>query len=405
MLKRWSLVGTPVPEDAEAYRLEIVAGPRVGARTPVEAGRPLRIGHAFRNDVVIRHPSVGDTTALLSADTDGFLLQVDSGSVVLLGVPLEPGRVARLPAWIPFAVGEAVLAVGPDVEAGWAECRRLARQLLKDRVDPERLVTAVPRLDADDAQADVPDVEPEEPQATSQPEPSRWLRVPALLLIPGAFALIALGLWPTQSVDAPEAGAVVATQPEPLRTLLADEGLSHLKIQTAPNGGVVLQGLLDRDTDLARLSELLARASMSVRLDLGTGEQLARQVGDVLRLNGVEAQVRHVGRGVVEARFVDPGAVRRKQVEAAVRRDVPALAGLMIETSPPAEVVRKGAPVATDPGKRVTSVVYGPRGYVVTADGSRYFEGAFLPSGHRIAKISNDEVHLERDGASTRLAI
>jgi hypothetical protein len=61
--------------------------------------------------------------------------------------------------------------------------------------------------------------------------------------------------------------------------------------------------------------------------------------------------------------------------------------------------------VPADAGKRVVNVVYGPRGYVVTADGSRYFEGAFLPSGHRIVRISDDEVRIERDGKTTRLSL
>jgi type III secretion protein D len=53
----------------------------------------------------------------------------------------------------------------------------------------------------------------------------------------------------------------------------------------------------------------------------------------------------------------------------------------------------------------VVNVVYGPQGYVVTADGARYFEGAFLPSGHRIARIADDEVQLERDGQISRLSM
>lgn len=394
MLSHASSDDTALTRGSGARRLEIVAGPRAGARIRIEAGHALRIGCAFDDDVVIRHPSVQGVRALLSRDAQGVRLQVESGTVVLLGIPVEAGRTIRLPQGVPFAIGESLLAVGPDTGGGWASCRRLARQLLADRVDPssmERVRDPQVGLASTDA-----------PREASRSGSSRWWRVPVLLLVPGIVALAAL-----LSFRAPPGAGPVADPlaTQALRTVLADEGLSHLKIQVTTSGGMALQGMVDRDADRARLAERLVQAGVAARLDLGTGEQLARQVGDVLRLNGVAAQVRHIGRGVVEARFVDPGSTRREQVESAVRRDVPGLGGLVVETSAAPDVVAKPPRTALDAGKRVMNVVYGPRGYVVTADGTRYFEGAFLPSGDRITRISSDEVHLERDGKTSRLAI
>ena len=57
----------------------------------------------------------------------------------------------------------------------------------------------------------------------------------------------------------------------------------------------------------------------------------------------------------------------------------------------------------SDPGKRVAAVVPGDPGYVVTVDGTRYFEGAMLPTGHRILAILSDRVQIERDGATSTL--
>jgi type III secretion protein D len=366
----------------EAPCLEVVAGPRAGARIAVEDGRALSIGYAFDEDVVIRHPSANGVRAVLSRDDEGIRLRVESGTVQLLGVPVEAGRSARLPRWVPFAIGDAVLAVGPGRGEGWEACRRLARRLAAER-------DGIEVVGAADA-----------PPAPRRRATARWWRVPALLAIPGAIGLAVLLAWPAPP------GAERIADPHAARTLramLADEGLSHLKIEPAAQGGLLLQGLVDRETDRVRLADRLAQAGIPVRLDLGTGEQLARQVGDVLRLNGIAAQSRHLGRGVVEARFVDPGAPRRELIESAVRRDVPGLAGLVIETSPAPEAPARAAPA--DAGKRVVNVVYGPRGYVVTADGSRYFEGAFLPSGHRIVRIADDEVRIERNGSVTRLSL
>ena len=48
-------------------------------------------------------------------------------------------------------------------------------------------------------------------------------------------------------------------------------------------------------------------------------------------------------------------------------------------------------------------MVPGDLAYVMTADGSRYFIGAVLPSGHRITRIAGDAVTVERDGRESTL--
>lgn len=51
----------------------------------------------------------------------------------------------------------------------------------------------------------------------------------------------------------------------------------------------------------------------------------------------------------------------------------------------------------------MASVVSSDQPYVVTLDGTRYFLGALLPTGHRIVAISGSQVQLEREGESTAL--
>jgi len=390
VLRRRARPDVPVGDVAAAQRLEIVSGPRAGAAITLEPDRSLRIGHAFEDDVVIRHPSVRGVSAQVSIGSGGIVLRVEAGSVRLLGVQVEAGRSVRLPQWVPFAIGEAMLAVGPDRGEGWEACRRLARQLSAEGFDLEPLGAALPAAG------------PGSGSESGTAEAGRWWRVPALLLAPGTVALAVLLTWP----GVPRVGPLPdprATQT--LREVLVEEGLTHLRLVQSAHGELLLQGQVERDADRARLAQRLRAEGIPVRLDLGTGEQLARQVGDVLRLNGVAAQVRHLGRGVVEASFADPGAARRGQLETAVRRDVPGLAGLVVQIRPGADTATRAPAVPVDAGKRVVNVVYGPRGYLVTADGTRYFEGAFLPSGHRIVQIAADEVHLERDGQTTRLSI
>jgi type III secretion protein D len=91
-----------------------------------------------------------------------------------------------------------------------------------------------------------------------------------------------------------------------------------------------------------------------------------------------------------------------QQIEIVARRDVTGLTNLQAENTPP-QVVPEPTQVVDDPGKRVASIVTGATPYVVTADGTRYFVGALLPSGHRLASISEQQVMLDKDGKLTPL--
>jgi type III secretion protein D len=217
--------------------------------------------------------------------------------------------------------------------------------------------------------------------------------------------LLAAAWWLAQPPAAVRAAGARGVAAEPLRAWLSAEGFGQLRVRIDGSGPPVVDGLVDHDSDRARIAAGLAAAGLAATLDLGSGEQMARQVADVLRLNGARAEVRHIGRGTVHARIHESDAAVRQRAEAAVRRDVRGLAGLTVEV-----VAGSAAPVAAtaataDAGKRVVTVVYGRGGYVVTADGARYFEGALLPSGHRIARIQEREVEVERDGRLSRLAL
>ena len=59
-----------------------------------------------------------------------------------------------------------------------------------------------------------------------------------------------------------------------------------------------------------------------------------------------------------------------------------------------------------DPAKRLVAVVdNADNPFFITADGSRYFTGALLPSGHRVVQIAERSVWVERDGQRLRLTL
>ena len=144
----------------------------------------------------------------------------------------------------------------------------------------------------------------------------------------------------------------------------------------------------------------MLRAGVIATLEVSVNDRLVAAVQDVFRANSVAAQALAVGPGAVRLTTQETDEVRLAKVKATALRDIPGLALLEVNNTPPAAAPAP-EPVIDDPGKRVASIVPGDVAYVVTADGSRYFEGALLPTGQRITAIEEGQVRLERNGTST----
>ena len=123
---------------------------------------------------------------------------------------------------------------------------------------------------------------------------------------------------------------------------------------------------------------------------------------EVFRVNGVSVRTQVAGAGRIAAEAVEPNADKLNRAADVVRRDVRGLQALDVRnTAKPAPP--PAPPVFDDPGKRIASLVPGDPAYLVTADGSRYFIGALLPTGHRITQIDKSRVTLELHGQASTL--
>jgi type III secretion protein D len=194
-----------------------------------------------------------------------------------------------------------------------------------------------------------------------------------------------------------------APAPAPtLATALQGSEFSTLNLVSDAAGRVELRGRLSTLAQRTQLDTWLAARQFTPVVQVQVDEAVARDVVDVFRVNGVSVQARVQGAGRVLAEATEPDAERLKRAEDVVRRDVRGLEALSVVNRavpqpPPAP------PVPDDPGKRIASLVPGEPAYLVTVDGSRYFIGAMLPSGHRITHIATQRVTLERDGHTTNL--
>ena len=361
------------------FELRVLQGEQQGAFTAVPAETAILVGSGLDSDVVLRGAGQGDVRLSVKAAADGVHLAVQQGEVRVQERTLAAGQSAVVPLGTPLTLGQTQIALLQAQAAAAAE--------------------SIPCVAADSAEA--PGVPP-----PAAPDP--FMRWPRRLLTGGAalaavsvavlaFAYSALPTPPTPAQQAQRAEAVLHGAAMPGLTVRADA-----------QGALRISGYLETAAQRARAEQLLAaeqlpREPAAAQLDwqVWVNQSVAAAVQDVFRANGIQADVEAVGPGAVRVRTRVADPLVLDPVRSIARRDVAGLAALEVQNSAPAA---QGQPVVVDdPGKRVASIVPGEPPYIVTVDGTRYFEGALLPSGHRIAGIEERQVLLEFNGVRTPL--
>ena len=382
---------------ARRLRLRVCAGPQDGAAAPLEPGTLLSVGRASTNDVVLRGPGIAGRHLLLSVDAAGRVRIDAVGAEVRVGDErLDPGGTVELDACDgPIGLGDAAFVVeefvavetsaaavadGSDETGGGAT---------PDDPVPGSDAGIVPHGTGTGAVRATSD-------ATAPAAAPRRGRVLGALVA----ALAVVGLVGTLL-------AVAEAPPLPPRPLAAqlEDGFPGLSL-ARENGIAVVTGHVATRRESIRLDRWLARRAEPVVRRVGIESVLGERVVETLRVNGVEARLVSVDGDAVAVEAGIGDVARLERVRTLVERDVRALASLEIRDTgvPPAAVAAAEPEPPPDPGKRVALVVADEPAYIVTEDRSRYFLGALLPSGHRIASIEPGRVVLEKGGVATELA-
>ena len=341
-----------------SHELHVVAGAQQGARTSLPQGAAVTVGGALTSDIVLH--GAGGRRATLRAEGAAFTLAVDEGEVEAGGRLLRAGESATLPLSTPLAFGATRIAV----------------------VAPATGHAAAPT-----------------PAAAGAPA-SHWPR--RLAAAGGALAAVSIGVL-AFAYNAPPAGPTPEQQAGRAEAVLRGSGMQGLAARAGADGGIRIAGYLETSAQLAQAERLVAGEGIRASWQVYVNEQVAAAVQDVFRVNGVAASVDAVGPGAVRARAQVADGAQLDTLAGIARRDVPGLAAIEVRNDPAPAVAAAPVPAIEDPGKRVSAIVPGEPRYVVTADGTRYFEGALLPTGHRVVGIEGHRVVLEIGGVRTPL--
>lgn len=330
------------PAPPEKLVLRILSGLHSGASRVLGEQEMLLIGNGEDCDIVLSDPGVARHHAMILRNGDSLALRTIDAPAGFAGDPLYPGDPIDLPLRQPVQLGDAALAVGSQDDPDWA-----------------RLGPVAPGL---------------EPAIVARPawRPS----LPTTLISLAVLSLVSVAIY----ASVKPARQAPPTTEQQLATLVTDYRIGDSATSTNAAGLTVLSGTVADSAACERIQQRIDAGKLPVQLNLRTGEDVAADVREVLRSQGITAQTRYLGNGDVEVsgRFEDQDKLRA----AATSRAMIDVAGInrVIPRNYAAEREQREQPaVAQADLSRVVSVIGGADPYVLTSDGTRYPVGAELP--------------------------
>lgn len=373
-------VGTPV--------LRVLSGRLRGAEHRLHPGKFVRIGHGFDHDIVLRDPTTRGLSIELHLGEEMANVRVVAGQIGLLGRPVAAGEQVALPAYVPMMLGGFAVAIGDPASERWDETARLSSMIAP----------------AGEAQ----EIAPPQRAALGERVATRLYPMRGALALDRQwplYAALAAVLLLFVALAAPAAKWVSHQLHDEAadQAMLAAAGFGGLTITDGP-AGPVIRGIVKDDAALARLRLVVAQRMGTATLDVDTMEALAAAATDLLRAQGIdgEAVPRRGNALLVTAEFLP--ADRQAELVRLIKEDVPGVSRVHFAADP-SRGDRDLQYFFSGSEYGLATFVDGNPGYITTADGTRWFAGAQVPTGHRIVTIGNGRASFERNGQIEELVL
>ncbi|MDY7098026.1 MAG: hypothetical protein SXU28_07800 [Pseudomonadota bacterium] len=378
------------PAVAERLCIRVLAGRNQGAQHSLPPDRRIMLGHSYENDIVLRDADSRGFSLYLTPRGKLAMVEVMAGRIVVLGRDIVAGEKITLEPYVPVRMSGFVFAIGGNNEERWAEAQELARQ------HPQAISTAETTAPATNVAERI--------DLRTQPMRSRYgetLASPFVLFVAAALLLaVAFGaLFGTSMLEAR------GPSPVAVKTGLSQKGFGSLSVERAEDGlGIAIVGLVADESELLRLKEWAGQEYPEATLGVATLDSAAEAADNLLAAHNVDAEVRaDAALGLtIETEFLPRD--RQAELEALLRRDLPRVRQFTFTPS-----AQRGesdlAYFFNAPGYGAASFVAGDPSYIVTQDGTRWFTGANLPTGHTIIEITDNTVTVERDGLRDTLTM
>lgn len=349
------------PEPGPDRVLRILSGLHAGASRTLAEREMILVGSGEDCDIVLADQGVARHHALINLVAGMSSLRALDAPLRVDGAPLHPGDPVELRGLQRIQLGDAAIAFGAADDPRW------------------------------------PTLLPAATGAPGAPRAGQGLKrlptVAALAVLSLASLAIFAAVMPPKEQ---EPGPKVT-----LESLIRDYRIGDGAVARDPNGDPVLTGTVADAATRERIGKRLQEAGITATLDLRTGEDIAADVSEVLRSQGVTAKTRYLGNGVVEAsgRFEDMQALRAAAQSRAMH-DVAGVDKVLAKNSiePEAAGIPPAGSAPAAAAVRIVSVVRGEEPHLVDVDGVEYPVGADVPGHGRLVSIGTSAHVIAADG-------
>lgn len=379
MSEETTLLDIPVAP-AAALKLRVLNNRLAGAEHRLHVGKNIRVGHSFENDVVLRGKNTAGLSLELHVSSDVTILRMLTGSTEVLGRQLVAGEEMPLPAYLPVQLGEFAFAVGADDQLRWREAENIATTLEQRQL----------------MDAPLPRAELSERVATRlDPVRSRF-PLPGSKILMGVGAAITLSIVTALSVIA--YSNAQASNPDNMKQTMAAAGFPGMTVNPDPAGdNMVISGLLKDDKEVAALQDVVDKNFPGALVEVETTDSLALAATDLLKGQNVDAEAKTVRRGVINVTSEFLPADRQAELSAMLRKELPNLKGVQF-TLDASRGPNDLQYFFNNTQYGAATFVSGDPSFISTEDGSKWFSGGVLPTGHKIVRVEPKALIVERNG-------
>jgi type III secretion protein D len=381
----------------------VLSGLHRGALVEIPSDRWFLLGSADDCDIVLHDGGVSNHHCLIALTSSGFSLRVLAGAVVVDGRLVTMGQAFSFNDFTLCQIEALTFSIGQSKEEAWAE--------LGMKVDCQVDSTYIASqselsqdLGSDAVGAGFSGVAAEGGISklsafTSFLSGNVMGKFRASVVVAGTCVAVVFAWW------AISYASTLQADPLTIETLVADLGLKEVSVEQNLNGQLEIKGVIPAESQRVRLVGELAQRGVHPKINIVTGEHLARSAEDAFRQSGLDARARYVGHGKLEILGVAPTA-NAQEVAAQILQSIKGVKDLAFSESSSradesskqlghSKVVTGGGASKSD-SKRVAAIVGGSEPFIVTADGGRYGLGAILGDGSIVEHIEDDVVTFRR---------
>jgi type III secretion protein D len=347
----------------------IIAGEQVGARAALQDNYSVTLSGNNDTDVVLRDARIDNERLKITTKNDKTFIESLAGTFELDGKIVEQGKKLRLNEYEKVKVGGTVFVYTRETSAPWQEILNRVKLNANKKTDKPFL------------------------QIVSQYR-SNVIYSLTVLIIMLIVAMSTVMTLPDSSDH------INMSSTDNINSLLIENGFETLQVNKMASGIFSISGFIMSFKERAQLEQLIDNNNLQAILDLKVGDQLAIEVRELYRVNGIEVQASAIQPGNVKIIGYAVRAEELERIRDVALDQIADIKNIVIDYAEPTNDEKNigSEMIYNDADKRITMVIDGDPAFIMTSDQSKYYIGALLPTGYKIVDIIDQQVIIEKKG-------